>query len=59
MALYEVRFWVYNNPQHTSYDPNLSNCSVQVQASNSSQAQAMVEAQYGGCASVQAVYPIN
>ena len=59
MALYEVKFAVYNDRNHSSYDPNLWNSVQHVQASNSIQAQALVEAQYGGCAQVHSVTEVR
>ena len=59
MALYEVKFAVYTDRNHTSYDPNLWNSVQHVQASNAIQAQGLVEAQYGGCAVVHAVSQIG
>jgi len=59
MALYEVRFAVYTDRSKTSYDPNLWQCNQTVQASNSIQAQALVESQYAGCAEVHSVSQIG
>ncbi len=57
MAQWRVSFTVYNDTDHTSSDSNLSNLTQVVEAFQPQQAQAMVEAQYGGRAHVWSVFP--
>jgi hypothetical protein len=50
--LFEVSFTVFDDASQTSYQSNLADITTVVHALTTSQAQAMVEAQYSGRAKV-------
>ena len=53
---YEVTFTVYNDRNHSSYDSNLHMVTQVIECFQPQQAQALVEAQYGGLAHVWSVF---
>lgn len=59
MAVYEVSFTLYDDRSQSTYNCNNGSCKQAVQAHDSTQAQAMVEAQYNGCAGVYSVQKIS
>lgn len=56
--LFEVKYTVYNDRDRTSHDPSLWNCAQTVQANSPYQAQAIIEAQFNGCAVVSSVMQV-
>lgn len=54
---WKVNFSVFRDRDHMKGDTNLQDLTIIIQAQHPSQAQAMVEAQYGGLAKVWAVFP--
>lgn len=57
MNLFEVCFTVYDDRSQMRGPTNLQDLRTVVQAQTSMQAQAMIEAQYNGCAKVWSVSP--
>lgn len=56
---FEVTFTVYEDRSHSSYQSNLHMVTTTVEAFMPQQAQALVEAQYGGLAHVWSVHQTN
>lgn len=55
---YEVSFTVYLDDAKTQTNSNLSSLTTRIAATNSFEAQAMIEAQYGGRVDVRSVIEV-